>query len=356
MDLAPIAVPARAAAALLRAADSFPDRFTVMSLLRAAAPGLGLRPPVLATLDAMLSCLPPRRLHHVVFAANATLLARTGGTCDRTLRRHAALLVAVGLIRRRDSANGKRFARRGPEGMAAFGFDLAPLFDRVAELAARAAEARAAAEHVAVLRARLRAAVQARLAADPADAPAQAARALLRRKPDAGALSDLCDALEAAPALPAEAAANDGAAPALSANDGRIVRHHQKSETEPLIQESGIAVAELLAACPAPAAFAAEPLARPDQVLRHARMLAPMMGIDSASYAGAEARIGPVATALTVWLVLQLGDRVQRVGAYFRAVTSGSRSAGFDPAAVIGRMARRLSADNPPRAYCPRTT
>ncbi len=46
-----------------------------------------------------------------------------------TLRRHLAALVEAGLIVRRDSPNGKRYARRGPAGEAAavFGFDLAPL-------------------------------------------------------------------------------------------------------------------------------------------------------------------------------------------------------------------------------------
>ncbi len=46
-----------------------------------------------------------------------------------TLRRHLAALVEAGLIVRRDSPNGKRYARRGPAGepAAVFGFDLSPL-------------------------------------------------------------------------------------------------------------------------------------------------------------------------------------------------------------------------------------
>lgn len=66
-----------------------------------------------------------------------------------TLRRQLATLVDAGLIVRRDSPNGKRYARngRGGEITFAFGFDLAPLvtraeeFERLAEEIA--AEARA---------------------------------------------------------------------------------------------------------------------------------------------------------------------------------------------------------------------
>ena len=49
-----------------------------------------------------------------------------------TLRRLLAVLVEAGLIVRRDSPNGKRYARKGRGGeiTLAFGFDLAPLVVR----------------------------------------------------------------------------------------------------------------------------------------------------------------------------------------------------------------------------------
>ncbi len=60
---------------------------------------------------------------------------------EATIRRHIAALVDAGLLIRRDSANGKRFARRDSEGDIgqAFGFSLAPLLQRAEELAAIAA-------------------------------------------------------------------------------------------------------------------------------------------------------------------------------------------------------------------------
>ena len=54
-----------------------------------------------------------------------------------TLRRHIAILVEAGLIVRKDSANGKRYARKSDDGQieSAFGFDLSPLLARAEELA-----------------------------------------------------------------------------------------------------------------------------------------------------------------------------------------------------------------------------
>ena len=71
-----------------------------------------------------------------------------------TLRRHLACLVDAGLIIRRDSPNGKRFARRGQGGAIedAFGFDLTPLVARAAEIENLAEEVRAENRATALLR------------------------------------------------------------------------------------------------------------------------------------------------------------------------------------------------------------
>ena len=71
-----------------------------------------------------------------------------------TLRRHLACLVDAGLIIRRDSPNGKRFARRGQGGAIedAFGFDLMPLVARAAEIENLAEEVRAENRAMALLR------------------------------------------------------------------------------------------------------------------------------------------------------------------------------------------------------------
>jgi replication initiation protein RepC len=71
----------------------------------------------------------------VVFPSNRALALRCNGMSEATLRRHLAALVEAGLIIRRDSPNGKRFARRddGEGGGQVYGFDLAPLVARAGE-------------------------------------------------------------------------------------------------------------------------------------------------------------------------------------------------------------------------------
>ncbi len=90
----------------------------------------------------------------VVFPSNKELSIRAHGMAPATLRRHLACLVDAGLIIRRDSPNGKRFARRGQGGTIedAFGFDLMPLVARAAEIENLAEEVRAENRAMALLR------------------------------------------------------------------------------------------------------------------------------------------------------------------------------------------------------------
>jgi replication initiation protein RepC len=90
----------------------------------------------------------------VVFPSNKELSIRAHGMAPATLRRHLASLVEAGLIIRRDSANGKRFARRGQGGSIedAFGFDLTPLVARASEIENLAEEVRAENRAMALLR------------------------------------------------------------------------------------------------------------------------------------------------------------------------------------------------------------
>ncbi len=98
----------------------------------------------LAVLNALLSFYPETELSAeramIVFPSNAQLSVRAHGISGRTLRRCLAALVEAGLIERHDSPNGKRYAHRDGDGdiEAAFGFSLAPLHARAAELSAMA--------------------------------------------------------------------------------------------------------------------------------------------------------------------------------------------------------------------------
>lgn len=117
------------------------DKWKVFRDASAAMDLLGIQSNSLAVLDALLSFFPDTELRQdtqlIVFPSNAQLALRAHAMAGATLRRHIAILVEAGLIVRKDSANGKRYARKGQDGQieSAFGFDLSPLLARSEELA-----------------------------------------------------------------------------------------------------------------------------------------------------------------------------------------------------------------------------
>lgn len=115
------------------------SKWQVFRDIREAKEVLGATDRALAILNALLTFHRDDELtgegNLVVFPSNEQLIRRANGMSPATLRRHLANLVTSGLIIRRDSPNGKRFARKGQGGAIeqAYGFDLAPLLARAAE-------------------------------------------------------------------------------------------------------------------------------------------------------------------------------------------------------------------------------
>lgn len=122
------------------------DKWKLYRSICEARPKLGVSDRALSLLNALLTFYPKTELTEgdtlIVFPSNAQLSLRAHGMAEPTIRRHIAGLVSAGLLMRRDSANGKRFARRGQGGEIgeAFGFSLAPLLARSKEIEQLAAE------------------------------------------------------------------------------------------------------------------------------------------------------------------------------------------------------------------------
>ncbi len=70
----------------------------------------------------------------VVHPSNVAICERLNGMANSTMRRHLSNLVQTGMIVRRDSPNGKRYARRYGDEKIAFGIHLTPLVIRHAEI------------------------------------------------------------------------------------------------------------------------------------------------------------------------------------------------------------------------------
>lgn len=125
------------------------QKWQVFRDIKEARNAIGATDRGLAILDALLSFHPDAELSGtgqlVVWPSNEQLIARANGMSPATLRRHLANLVECGLIIRRDSPNGKRFARKGEGGSIeqAYGFDLSPLVARAAEFKTLAEQTRA---------------------------------------------------------------------------------------------------------------------------------------------------------------------------------------------------------------------
>jgi replication initiation protein RepC len=155
------------------------NKWTLFRTLTGIRERLGLSDRSLTLLNALLSFHPETALSlaapvleetHgengafcndlVVFPSNKALALRAAGMAEKTLRRHLACLVEAGLIIRRDSPNGKRYARKAgaPEGERysdVYGFDLSPLVARAPEFEMLAEETRCAARARAVLKERI---------------------------------------------------------------------------------------------------------------------------------------------------------------------------------------------------------
>lgn len=121
--------------------DASIEKWKVFRDVCEARERLGIQDRALAVLDALLTFHPRAQLDPsqglVVFPSNAQLSVRAHGITETTLRRQLAALVDAGLILRRDSPNGKRYAHRNQDGEVeqAYGFDLTPLLARATELA-----------------------------------------------------------------------------------------------------------------------------------------------------------------------------------------------------------------------------
>lgn len=337
--------------AVLSADNAKPDRFKIMDILRRAAPALSIGPGVLATVDALLSCLPPKRKHDIVFASNETLMAKRHGITDRTLRRHFADLIKAGLMARISSPNGKRYSRRSSleAGIFCFGLDLAPLFNSVDKLVALARAKDAEDEQDSFLRTRLRAALHRRQDNLEESTIARSARQALRRTHNLEELHQLIAALE------------DETPKGLvtieieeSGSDRQNVRHHQNSEKE-LIEKKALAVTpiSLVQTCKEAASYLVDPVTSPEDVVRHAHTLAPMLGISPQVMEAAARKKGRFGAALALWIVLELRSQVRNPIAYYKSITSGERSNRFCPVEAF----RNLAAGPRIRPIrCPRTT
>ena len=343
------------------------ETWGIFRVLRDAAPRLGIKPKVVQTLSALLSCLKPGR-GMICFASNAELQRRLAGVSDKTIRRHLAELAEAGVIQRRSSPNGKRYSTRDPLSgtVEAYGIDLSPMIEnreRWSNALAEAERNKAQIRH-------LRTKILARLAwiddrgHDGIDTTV--ARTVLRRTSLTPALleeilAELDDSMrevdELQPPYPSNSPEiNESCTDPMTATCGQNDRHLLKSYHEDHESDSReeaqkthkdgeqSMLVKLQIGCPSAMEFALEPITTWDAADRHAGMLAPMIGIDHALLAQAREHLGLRDAAITVLAMVQLQPRIRNMQAYFRSLVAGTRSVRFNPVTLLDRLVAGSSA------------
>lgn len=330
---------------------------------------IGVSDRSLAVLSALLSFYPDSELSEenglVVFPSNAQLSLRAHGMADTTLRRHLAALLGCNLIHRRDSPNGKRYARKGRAGEVeeAFGFSLAPLLVRADEIREAAERVRASNAALRLMRERVtlyrRDIAKLIGAAVEEDVPGdwgclwKRFRAVVDAIPRRAALPEL-EAISAGLAKIRDEVDNllssHMNAEQSDGNDNQNDRQHSESNTdsyfelEPALEKSwatvqpgfrgaeppkGYPLGLVLKACPDIADYASSGIDSWRDLMATAAQVRGYLGISPSAYSDALEVLGQENAAIVIACILQRAQHINSAGGYLRALTDKARAREF---------------------------
>ena len=370
-------------------------KWNVFRSICAARARVGVSERALAVLDSLLSFYPETVLTGedlIVFPSNAQLALRAHGMAPATLRRHLAVLVDAGLIVRRDSPNGKRYARKGRAGEIelAFGFDLSPLVVRAEEFEAWAEEVKAEARALKLVRERMtlcRRDIAKMIATGieqgvPAFRAGQGAanwsdiharyRGIMDRIPRTATRFELEPVAKDLGLLADEVLTlleNHVNTQNTSANESQIERHKQNSNPDSLIElepghrknkeenlepqtterpetvttkpkvSGGVyPLGMVLDACPDLAGYVKGGISSWRDFLATVSIVRPMLGISPSAWDAAQSAMGEIQAAIVVAAILQRGAAIHSAGGYIRELTQKAQANAFS----IGPMLMAL--------------
>ena len=372
-------------AAASRPPEKVVHKWKIFQAICRARPSLGVTERALSVLNALLTFHPETALTGeddlVVFPSNQLLSLRAHGMPASTLRRHLAVLVDAGLIVRRDSPNGKRYARKGASGEIelAFGFDLSPLVVRSEEFESLAAAVEAEARAIKLARERITLCRRdiAKMIATGIEEGVPTRRGGQGPTDWAEVHAGFRSIVEGIPRTATcaqlEAAANELSQLAddvlnllqrhvktqdMSANESRSERHIQNSNPDPLIDlEPGFRgsraaravpepetprVAEttyplglVMKACPDIADYAKGGISSWRDLLATAAVVRSMLGISPSAWEEAQTVMGEMQAAVVVACILQRGAAIRSAGGYLRGLTEKARAGEFSLGPIL---------------------
>ncbi|RWK90487.1 MAG: replication initiation protein RepC [Mesorhizobium sp.] len=353
-----------------------------------AVVGIGDRS--LAVLAALLSFYPDTELSEenglVVFPSNKQLILRSHGMSEVTLRRHLATLVGSGLIIRRDSPNGKRYARKGRGGglEEAFGFSLAPVLARADEFAEAAERVRADNRALRLMRERItlhRRDIQKLIeAAVEEDVPGdwgdlwRRFRAIVNAIPRRAAIVDLAPFVTDLAEIREEIDILLESHMNVEDSNGNAVRSERQQsdsntesifEFEPALEKSGAPVeprtreAEkpkgyplglVLKACPEIADYAVDGIGNWRDLMVTAAQVRGYLGVSPSAYEDACHVMGQEIAAIVIACILQRAQHINSAGGYLRVLTEKARGGEFSVGPMLMSLLRTQSRSGEARA------
>jgi replication initiation protein RepC len=354
------------------------DKWKIFRDASAAMSKLGIQSNSLAVLDALLSFYPGNELRQnenlIVFPSNIQLSLRAHQMAGATIRRHLAVLVEAGLIVRKDSANGKRYARKDGAGEIenAFGFDLSPLLARSDELAGLAQQVfferaafRKAKENLTICRRNVRKLITAAIE-EGADGDWQAIEDIyinvvhrIPRAPSTRELTDILDEMELLQTEVVNRLNNLDNARNKSGNDAHSERHIQNSETNYIYESEpssrkepraksdqagqpgggGITIfplAMVLRACPGISDYGpGGTIGSWRDLMSAAVVVRSMLGVSPAAFQDACEIMGAENAATTIACILERSNFISSAGGYLRDLTRRSERGEFSLGPMI---------------------
>ena len=384
---------ANQALAKTRPPEKAVHKWTVFRTICSAKARVGVSERALAVLDALLTFHPETVLTGkdlIVWPSNQQLALRAHGMAPATLRRHIAALVDAGLIVRRDSPNGKRYARKGRGGDVelAFGFDLSPIVVRAETFGTWAEEVLAEERALKIVRERItlcRRDIAKMIATGieegvptqgSGEGPATWAdihalfRGIVGRVPRTASQAELAPLADELSMLADEVLnilESHTESQNISANESQTERHKQNSNPDTLIElepvsrkDMGASVEPLpakarlplgvyplgmvLDACPDLSDYAKGGISNWRDFLATVGVVRPMLGISPSAWDTAQAVMGETQAAIVVAAILQRGATISSAGGYIRDLTrraeEGAFSVGPMLMALIGSRQR----------------
>ncbi|MBB4018785.1 replication initiation protein RepC [Chelatococcus caeni] len=380
---------ARQNAARAAASEGRVQKWQVFRDITEGKARLGVSDRSLAVLNALLSFHPETLLaagnELVVFPSNRELSLRAHGMAPATLRRHLAALVEAGLVIRRDSPNGKRYARKGPGGVieTAYGFDLSPLVSRAGEFERIADDVRAHRKAVRLLRERItllrrdaRKLIQFaeqetlpgpwpdladRLASLSSQLPPTTTKAVLEAT--ANALQHLCNDVH-------KTLEDNIISQKMSADESQSERHLQTlssedsesedrsiaatvPETPPALHQptgrhDDVRLEDVLSACPTITDYCSTPITSWSELLKAADLVRTFLGIGRNAWHESCQLLGPRTAAAVIAAVLERHDQIHSPRAYLHALTARARIRTFSVGPMLLALRRaKLAAEQP---------